>query len=77
MNIKRNETIRDFIDLDQTFRNVNGEQEEDFNDIENDSYIKSLIKSQNKNRIQKKKMMIKKTKMIIQIITTIQATYQY
>ena len=27
--------LRDFIDLDQTFRNVNGEQEEDFNGIEN------------------------------------------
>ena len=27
--------LRDFIDLDLTFRNVNGEQEEDFNDIEN------------------------------------------
>ena len=28
--------LRDFIDLDLTFRNVNGEQEEDFNDIENE-----------------------------------------
>ena len=28
--------LRDFIDLDQTFRNVNGEQDVDFNDIEND-----------------------------------------
>ena len=35
--------LRDFIDLDLTFRNVNGEQEEDFNGIENErSFIKAL-----------------------------------
>ena len=33
--------LRDFIDLDLTFRNVNGEQEEDFNDIENDELYQS------------------------------------
>ena len=33
--------LRDFIDLDLTFRNVNGEQEEDFNDIENGELYQS------------------------------------
>ena len=33
--------LRDFIDLDLTFRNVNGEQEEDFNDIENEELYQS------------------------------------
>ena len=33
--------LRDFIDLDLTFRNVNGEQEEDFNDIENSELYQS------------------------------------
>ena len=33
--------LRDFIDLDQTFRNVNGEQEEDFNGIENGELYQS------------------------------------
>ena len=33
--------LRDFIDLDLTFRNVNGEQEEDFNDIEGNELYQS------------------------------------
>ena len=33
--------LRDFIDLDQTFRNVNGDQEEDFNGIENGELYQS------------------------------------
>ena len=33
--------LRDFIDLDQTFRNVNGEQEEDYNSIENSELYQS------------------------------------
>ena len=34
--------LRDFIDLDQTFRNVNGEQEEDFNVLRMENFIKAL-----------------------------------
>ena len=33
--------LRDFIDLDLTFRNINGDPEEDFNDIENNELYQS------------------------------------